>query len=55
MENNIGICFSSKHGQTEKIAHFLGECFAGRGCDVYVTDLHDHPAGTPEVSNSARC
>lgn len=51
MEKNIGIYFSSRHGQTEKIAHFLGECFTSRGWDVYVTDLHDHAAGTPEVTN----
>ena len=51
MEKNIGIYFSSKHGQTGKIAHFLGECFTGRGWDVYVTDLHDGAAGTPEVGN----
>jgi len=51
MEKNIGIYFSSKHGQTEKIAHSLGEWFTGRGWDVYVTDLIDHNAGTPEVTN----
>ena len=51
MEKNIGIYFSSKHGQTGKIAHFLGECFTGRGWDAYVTDLHDGAAGTPEVNN----
>ena len=51
MEKNIGIYFSSKHRQTEKIAHFLGECFTSRGWDVYVTDLKHGAAGTPEVGN----
>jgi menaquinone-dependent protoporphyrinogen oxidase len=51
MEKNIGIYFTSRHGQTDKIAHFLGECFASRGWEVYVTDLRDGAAGTPEVSN----
>jgi len=51
MEKNIGIYFSSKHGQTEKIAHFLGECFTSRGWDVYVTDLKRGAAGMPEVRN----
>jgi len=51
MEKNIGIYYVSRHGQTDKIAHFLGDCFTNRGWDVYVTDLHDGAAGTPEVSN----
>ncbi|HXX19201.1 MAG TPA: flavodoxin domain-containing protein [Candidatus Acidoferrum sp.] len=51
MEKNIGIYYVSKHGQTDKIAHFLGECFAGRGWEVYVTNLRNHEAGTPDVSN----
>jgi menaquinone-dependent protoporphyrinogen oxidase len=50
MEKNIGIYYVSKHGQTQKIAQFLGECFRDRDWDVYVTDLHDG-AGTPQVSS----
>jgi menaquinone-dependent protoporphyrinogen IX oxidase len=49
MEGNIGIYDVSKHGQTRKIAHFLGDCFRARDWDVYVTDLGDR-SGTPEVS-----
>lgn len=51
MEKNIGIYYASKHGQTDKIAHFLGECFTIREWEVYVTDLDDSAAGTPDVSN----
>ncbi len=50
MERDIGIYYVSKHGQTEKIAHFLGECFGGLGWDVYVTDLRSD-SGTPDVSS----
>jgi len=49
MEKNIGIYYASKHGQTEKIANFLGDCFRSRDWEVYVTDL-DKGAGTPEIS-----
>jgi len=49
MEKNIGIYYASRHGQTEKIAHFLGDCFRSRDWEVYVTDL-DQGAGTPDVS-----
>jgi len=48
MEKNIGIYYASKHGQTEKIATFLGDCFRSRDWEVYVTDL-DKGAGTPEI------
>ena len=49
MEKNIGIYYASKHGQTEKIAHFLGDCFRSRDWEVYVTNLQER-AGTPDVS-----
>ena len=49
MEKNIGIYYASKHGQTEKIANFLGDCFCSRDWEVYVTDLA-RGAGTPEIS-----
>jgi len=48
MERNIGIYYASKHGQTEKIANFLGDCFRSRDWEVYVTDL-DKGAGTPDI------
>ncbi len=51
MQKRIGIYFASKHRQTDKIAHFLGECFANRVWDVYVTDLQDGGAGVPNVGN----
>ena len=51
MEKSIGIYFASKHGQTEKIARYLGECFTDRGWDVYVSDLNRTADGTPQVSN----
>ncbi len=50
MEKRVGIYFASKHRQTEKIAHFLGECFANRGWDIHVTNLREH-AGVPEICN----
>jgi menaquinone-dependent protoporphyrinogen oxidase len=50
MEKNIGIYYASKHGQTEKIANFLGDCFRSRDWEVYVTNLQ-RSAGTPHVAN----
>ena len=38
MEKNIGIYYFSKYGQTQKIAHFLSECFRDRDWDVRVSN-----------------
>jgi menaquinone-dependent protoporphyrinogen oxidase len=47
----IGIYFTSKHGQTTKIAYFLGEWFTEHGADVHVADLSQGREGLVEVRN----
>lgn len=51
MKKNIGIYFASKHGQTCKIAHFLGDWFTEHGSDVHVIDLNQGIEGLAEVCN----
>ena len=51
MKNNIGIYFASKHQQTSKIAHFLGNWFTEHESEVYVADLGRGVEGLPEVRN----
>ena len=51
MRKNIGIYFVSKHLQTTRIAHFLGDWFVEHGSDVHVADLSQGMEGLPEVRN----
>ena len=51
MRKNIGIYFVSKHLQTTRIAHFLGDWFVEHGSDMHVADLSQGMEGLPEVRN----
>jgi menaquinone-dependent protoporphyrinogen oxidase len=51
MRKNIGIFSVSKHLQTTRIAHFLGDWFVEHGSDVYISDLSRGMEGLPEVRN----
>lgn len=51
MRKNIGIYFVSKHHQTTRIAHFLGDWFTEHNADVHIADLSRGMDGIPEVRN----
>ena len=49
MKNHIGIYFASKHGQTQKIANYIGQLFRLERAEVEIVDLGRSSESLPSV------